>query len=99
MSSTDTTVVRILAYVRAQYASEKFAAFLKTVNSKDQTAPDGLLGFSCDVTVEVETDINGYKFVALIDHYGDGQLYEDLEDARRRILAMSGVLCASGEHA
>jgi len=85
-------VIRILAYVHETYGAEDYSTFEYGPIPKDHNRPARLLGYVCDVTVEVETVLEGQRRVAIVDHYGDGQTRETLKDAQRFILETTGVL-------
>ena len=84
--------IRILAYIWADYGAKDKSSFPNGPIPHDHSLPAELLGFFCDVTVEVESIINDQPFSKIIDHYGDGILRETLTEARYHVLTTTGIL-------
>jgi hypothetical protein len=82
--------IRILAYIRVHYGSNIKVSFPAGPIQHDH--PERFTGYSCDVTVEIESVINGQTFSAIVDHYGDGIMRENLTEARYYVLTTTGIL-------
>jgi hypothetical protein len=87
---TTKSCIRILAYIRVHYGSNIKFSFPS--GPIPHGHPERFMGYSCDVTVEIESVINGETFSAIVDHYGDGIMRENLTEARYHVLTTTGVL-------
>ena len=76
--------IRVLAYVDRVFGPRKRAK-----ESEAQDEPSAFLGFFLDVTVEVHSGRRNH--VPLLQHYGDGILYQTLEEALEVVVRESGI--------